>query len=85
MCPIRQNMLQELMEVDFFLYDLSLYLDTHPTDRRALLTFNDYLKRAKVLRENYERAYGPLTHATMTNGLEWQWVEGAWPWEYQYN
>ena len=85
MYPARQNLLREIMEVDFFLCDLALYLDTHPTDRRALLTFNDYLKREKVLKENYERAYGPLKQKTMTNGLQWQWVEGAWPWEYQKN
>ena len=82
MCPVRQNLLRELMEVDFFLCDLELYLDTHPCDRRALLTFNDYLKRKNVLKENYERAYGPLTHMEMTNGMDWQWVEGRWPWEY---
>ena len=85
MCPNRQNLLREIMAIDFFLYDLGLYLDTHPNDRRALLTFNDYLKKAKAMKENYERAYGPLTHNRMTNGLEWQWVNGTWPWEYQYN
>lgn len=85
MCPSRQNLLREIMAVDFFLDDLALYLDTHPMDRRALLTYNDYLKRAKAMRENYERAYGPLTHERETNGIEWTWIDCPWPWEYSHN
>jgi len=85
MCPNRQNLLREIMAIDFFLYDLALYLDTHPTDRRALLTYNDYLKKAKAMCENYERAYGPLKQARETNGIEWAWIDSPWPWEYQHN
>ena len=85
MCPSRQNLLREIMAIDFFLDDLALYLDTHPCDRRALLTYNDYLKRAKAMRENYERAYGPMQHARETNGIQWEWIDSPWPWEYSYN
>ncbi|MBP5427262.1 MAG: spore coat protein CotJB [Clostridiales bacterium] len=85
MCPDRQNLLKEIMAIDFFLYDLALYLDTHSGDRRALLTFNDYLKRVNAMKENYERAYGPLTYDRRTNGINWQWIDCPWPWEYSYN
>ena len=37
------------------------------------------------MKENYERAYGPLKQATETNGIEWAWVDGPWPWEYSHN
>ena len=73
------------MAIDFFLYDLALYLDTHPCDRRALLTYNDYLKKEKAMSENYERAYGPLKQERETNGIEWAWIDSPWPWEYSHN
>ena len=82
MCPNKENLLKDIMEIDFFLYDLSLYLDTHPNDRRALLIFNDYVNRAYVMKQNYEKAYGPLVSFRETNGIEWMWIDNPWPWEY---
>jgi len=75
MCPVRQNLLREIMEIDFFLDDLALYLDTHPNDRRALLIFNDYVNRVYAMKQNYERVYGPLISSRETNGIEWKWIE----------
>ena len=73
------------MAIDFFLYDLALYLDTHPNDRRALLIFNDYVNKAYAMKRNYEMAYGPLELARETNGVEWKWIDNPWPWEYSNN
>ena len=79
MCPVRQNLLRELMEVDFFLCDLALYLDTHPDDRKALCMHREYCKIVKELEDKYQKVYGPLTIKYPCN--KWRWLEEPWPWE----
>lgn len=79
----REQLLKELMSADFTVIELNLYLDTHPYDYRALMLYNNGVMRAKVLRENYERLYGPLTARYSTSNYPWQWIESPWPWEAQ--
>jgi len=73
-------MLREVMAADFAVIDLNLYLDTHPNDQQAVMYFNNAVKRAKMLRDNYERLYGPLT-ATSANTTPWPWINNPWPWD----
>lgn len=76
----RERMLRDLMAVDFAVIDMHLYLDTHPYDQRAISIFNQNVQRSKMLRDNYERQYGPLTPLSYSK-CPFEWVEGAWPWE----
>jgi len=75
----REKLLHEVMAADFTVVDLNLYLDTHPYDQRAIYVYNQSVQRAKMLRENYERMYGPLTPFAETR-CPYQWVESPWPW-----
>lgn len=79
----RDMMLKELMAADFLLIDLGLYLNTHPYEQNAINLYNQNFKRAKVLRENYERLFGPLTLLNCSK-CPWQWIQGPWPWEKGY-
>lgn len=81
MDPNREEMLKEVMAADFYLVELNLYLDTHPCDGRALQLFNHSVQRAKIVRDNYERKYGPLTAMNSYSGFPWQWIDDPWPWE----
>ncbi|MCX7747475.1 MAG: spore coat protein CotJB [Clostridia bacterium] len=76
----RERMLREVMAADFTVIDLNLYLNTHPYDKRTIDLFNQSVQRAKILRNNYERLYGPLTVNT-PSGCPWRWIESPWPWE----
>jgi spore coat protein JB len=76
----REKLLRNLMAADFTVIDLNLYLNTHPYDQNAICIYNQSVQRAKILRENYERMYGPLTPAFISS-CPYQWVEGPWPWE----
>jgi len=78
----RQKMLDEIMAADFMLEDLELYLNTHPYDQRALCIYMNYVPKAKWLRCNYERIYGPIT-ATASCSYPWPWINSPWPWEWQ--
>ena len=77
----RMCALKKLMEYDFTLYDLALYLDTHPFDEDALEVYQDLSKEAIKLRENYEAKYGPLMQKEAACDCEWKWINNPWPWE----
>jgi len=76
-------LLREIMEVDFCIYDISLYLDTHPNDERAIMLNNSYVKKAQELRFAYAKKYGAL-RLDMLSKSPYDYVEGPWPWEIDY-
>ena len=64
----RVQMLKEIDEVSFMVNDLTLYLDTHPTDAEALQAFTDAAKRRKQLMEELNQEH-------------FTWSDGPLPWE----
>lgn len=62
----------------FAAWELHLYLDTHPCDKTALRMHEKHIARAKELREELEKKFGPLSTAT---GEGCDWIKGPWPWE----
>lgn len=77
----RSTMLKKVMEADFAVYDLGLYLDTHPEDSRAMEMYTDLVRRAGEAKRAYEAAYGPLTPEAAAGQKEWTWIRSPWPWE----
>ena len=77
----RKCLLKKIMELDFTLYDLALYLDTHPFDVDAMYCYRDLKKEAIEARNKYEDKYGPLTMDDATSECEWKWIKNPWPWE----
>ena len=69
--------------VNIAIIELGLYLDTHPDDEKALCLHNEYAKRFKVLEDQYQRMYGPLS--IMFPCRKWRWLEEPWPWEGECN
>ena len=79
----REELMKKIMAYKFAVNDMSLYLDTHPCDEKALKLHNEYVCELKKLEEEYEEKYGPLTFETKMDS--WQWVEDRWPWEREEN
>lgn len=77
----QQACLQELMALDFKLYDLHLYLNTHPFDGEVLEIYQDLTKEAQAARAKYENTYGPLKCNNAATDCEWTWIKNPWPWE----
>lgn len=77
----KAQLLREVMAADFTLIDLNLYLNTHPCDQNTITLFNNCVQRARMLRNEYERLYGPLTALNSTSKCPWQWINSPWPWE----
>lgn len=74
--------LEELQKVDFALVELTLYLDTHPTDMQALQQFNQLAQRRQQQANTFELKYGPLLQFGHSySRFPWQWVDSPWPWQ----
>lgn len=74
--------LEQLQKVDFALVELTLYLDTHPTDMQAVQQFNQLAQRRGQLAYAFELKYGPLMQFGHSfTRFPWQWPETPWPWQ----
>lgn len=81
----RNELLQKISALDFYIIDLNLYLNTHPSDGEAIALYNEAVKQANTLREEYTRLYGMLLANQSTSKQPWQWIEGPWPWQKSFN
>lgn len=81
----KTSLLKKLQSYRFAAYDMQLYLDTHPDDKKALKMFKDLVTKSKELVAEYEKTYGPLTATSQANMDEYKWINGPWPWEKEAN
>ncbi|MCM1365175.1 MAG: spore coat protein CotJB [Faecalibacterium sp.] len=72
------NLKHQLMAIRFSMWDLHLYLDSHPCDTTAAELLEKYKKRYAQMLEQYECNYGPLNNS---NGFGSDWTQGPWPWD----
>lgn len=66
----------------FALYDLALYLDSHPCDEKAMQLREVYKARLAQLIDEYEQHYGKYVRAMADVQDSWtEWVKDPWPWD----
>ncbi|MBR6552862.1 MAG: spore coat protein CotJB [Clostridia bacterium] len=75
----RNRLLQKLSAVQFAMWELHLYLDTHPCDTDAVALCKKHEKEAEMLRTEYTEKYGALK-AECCNTAEW--LSDPWPWDF---
>lgn len=74
---------KRIHEMDFAIHELSLYLDTHPTCRKAMELLREYRARRDEPIKAYEENFGKFivtTDDVPTNGC-WSWLSSPWPWD----
>lgn len=77
--------LERLMEIDFVLYELLLYLDTHPNDSRAMREFCIMAERHHRMMMEYQQNCALLVpFHNCEDEIPWRWIEEPWPWEIEY-
>jgi spore coat protein JB len=81
----KTNLLNQLQNYHFAAYDMLLYLDTHPNDKKAFQMFKDLVKKYQALKNEYEQNYGPLSAFASANSNQFDWIESPWPWEKEAN
>ena len=79
------SLLHRIQAEDFALYEVALYLDASPTNKKALAFYDEHRKLLAALKEEYRQKYGPLTIYDNIDSSEWRWVQGPWPWEREAN
>lgn len=78
--------LKRIRICDFVLYELALFLDTHPDCCEALELFHKYYEMRTNAVEEYTRQFGPLVmNDAHNNTQKWCWLKGPWPWEREAN
>lgn len=75
----RKEIADKIKAYKFAITDISLFLDTHPEDEKALCLHRNYCKKLKDLMDDYQKMYGPLTIEYPCK--KWRWLEEPWPWE----
>lgn len=81
----RDQLLQRISALDFYLIDLHLYLNTHPDCQDALNKYNALVLEANELKKEYVQLYGMLCMNGSPSGYPWQWIDNPWPWQYEFN
>lgn len=81
----RMELKREITAVHMMLEDLQLYLNTHPSDRNALVKRNTYAKQFKILKDEYEKNFDMINQDDSLSPYPWQWINEPWPWEYDTN
>ena len=81
----QKQLLNSISAAQFALTELGLYLDTHPTDKKALEKFEAYRSKYLTLVKQYESQFGPITLIGDFGNDGFDWVENPWPWEKEAN
>lgn len=81
----RDKLLKTIQRCDFVLYELQLYLDTHPNCQQALSAYRKHREIKKKAEDIYISKYGPIIPQQSNAQEKWDWVENPWPWERSEN
>jgi spore coat protein JB len=81
----RTEMLNALQSYNFAAYDMLLYLDTHPKDKKAFEMFRDLVEKTRRMKQDFENQFGPLTPYSAARFEEFNWLDSPWPWEKEGN
>ena len=79
----REQLLHDIGVIDFVVVEMTLYLDTHPTDKEAMEYLSHYVRMKNQAMREYSVKYGPLQISNTDEGsqTEWKWATQDWPWK----
>ncbi len=80
----RMQLRRRIQAYQFAIWEMTLYLDTHPHDTCALAKRAELMAASKRCREEYESQYGTLIITSQDVPCDatcWSWVDSPWPWE----
>ena len=76
----KEDLMYKIMEIDFAINDLNLYLDLNPEDNEIYEKFKIYVDKCMNLKDEYSKKYGPLT-LDQVDSNNYKWEEEPWPWD----
>lgn len=81
----RKNLLCNIQAYNFAAYDMLLYLDTHPDDKKAFKLFKELVAKTNELKNEYQENFGPLSPYASAENDSFDWLNSPWPWEKEGN
>ena len=81
----KHEKLAELQKYNFAAYDMLLYLDTHPDDKKAFKLFRELVEKFRKMKDEYEENYGLLEPYSAAKNCTFKWLDDPWPWEKEAN
>lgn len=81
----RVDLLKKVQCYNFAAYDMLLYLDTHPADKKAFKMFQELVNKLNELKCKYEKEFGPLSQFAAAGQDSFNWLDNPWPWEKEAN
>lgn len=81
----KNELLKQLQCNNFAAYDMLLYLDTHPNDKKAFDIFKSLVEKTKALKLEFENSFGPLSAFDSASQGCFNWLCSPWPWEKEGN
>lgn len=81
----KSNLLCKIQSYNFAAYDMLLYLDTHPDDKKAFSMFRELVEHTNKLKKEYQEKYGPLSAFASAKNDTFEWLNSPWPWEKEAN
>ena len=80
----KKELKRKIHELDFAIHELVLFLDSHPTSKKAQNLLKEFREKRKETVKLYEENFGPYIATSddvpITDGC-WKWLDGPWPWE----
>ncbi|MBQ7541527.1 MAG: spore coat protein CotJB [Clostridia bacterium] len=73
----REAAMRRLQSAKFALWEMHLYLDTHPEDLESIAAYKKYEAKYVLLLNEFEENYGAVTQ--FAPGVAW--LKNPWPWE----
>ncbi len=76
----KQQMLLRLSAIQFAMWEMRVYLDTHLDNKDAQNLYEKYKIQFEKIKKEYEETYGPLTLNGQNSD---EWLQDPWPWDNQ--
>ena len=81
-CVDKNELMCEIMAVDFAITDIKLYLNTHPHDVDTIKLYNSLVKKRLTMIDSYQSMFGPIIAETYDKSEDyWRWIDNPWPWD----
>ncbi|MGN0484833.1 MAG: spore coat protein CotJB [Lachnospiraceae bacterium] len=77
----QRSLLHWIDMVSMCMYDMILYLDTHPKDTDAMQYFSQYKQMREDAMDVFGNKFYPLLLDRAKPDCYWKWVLSPWPWE----
>ena len=73
------DLLMQIMMLDFAVQDSALFIDTHPCDKEAMNYFNEAATRLKAAKKEYQKQGHALVYREV-GAYQNDYLSAPWPW-----